>query len=202
MHYSILGGGVTQSSPNGFKEKLYEKYNLTDEDVNIIYPEYPDDEFILLSHGVKTLNLDNHIPNIFGDSYFLIDSLHTYISFYDISFHDKLWKIVSTFHPFIIFGPKGTLKVLRDLGFKTFGKWIDESYDDIYDDIDRFDKTIKLILELSKMSLDKIHEMYLDMSEVLIYNFKRYNELINDTELLKFKDEYIDNPYIKLPVVN
>ena len=37
-------------------------------------------------------------------------------------------------HPFVMVSKKGTLKYLRDIGFKTFGDFWDESYDDEEDD--------------------------------------------------------------------
>jgi hypothetical protein len=197
----------------GILQELTSKYNITKNDIlsfesklPLGTEEYETDKSIFYGKELSYMNAVTNVNSPIWDTYFQLVTLTDYFnggSAFNITrYVDKLWKIVATFQPFIVFGTPYSLETLRERGFKTFGKWIDESYDDIYDDIDRFDKTIKLILELSKMSLDKIHEMYLDMSEVLIYNFKRYNELINDTELLKFKDEYIDNPYIKLPVVN
>ena len=47
---------------------------------------------------------------------------------------EKTWKPIMVGHPFIMVGNKNNLKFLKDLGYKTFDKWIDESYDDIEDE--------------------------------------------------------------------
>ena len=39
--------------------------------------------------------------------------------------------------PFVVNGPKHSLRVLRDLGYQTFGDIVDESYDDIDDPTSR-----------------------------------------------------------------
>ena len=50
---------------------------------------------------------------------------------------EKTWKPIMVGHPFIILGNKDSLKYLKSLGYKTFDKWIDESYDDILDENER-----------------------------------------------------------------
>ena len=47
---------------------------------------------------------------------------------------EKTWRNVSYKKPFIIVGQKNTLKYFRNLGYKTFHPYIDESYDDLDDD--------------------------------------------------------------------
>ena len=51
---------------------------------------------------------------------------------------EKPMKALSAFHPIIVFGNPGALELLREFGFKTFGTWIDETYDDITDPEARF----------------------------------------------------------------
>ena len=51
---------------------------------------------------------------------------------------EKPMKALSAFHPLILFGNPGALELLREFGFKTFGAWIDETYDDIADPETRF----------------------------------------------------------------
>lgn len=47
---------------------------------------------------------------------------------------EKTWKPIVAKQIFVIIGPKGILKKLQDLGFKTFGDYIDESYDNESDE--------------------------------------------------------------------
>ena len=88
-------------------------------------------------------------------------------------------------HPVIQFGPKGHLKELRKRGFKTFGKWWDESYDDIEDDWLRFEYVCKIVHRLSTKTKEEFLDMYIDMKDVLqhnsnfIFNYDTHNNLTN-----------------------
>jgi hypothetical protein len=46
---------------------------------------------------------------------------------------EKTWKVLAQHRPFIIYGDTGVLKKLQTQGFMTFGKYCDESYDNIVD---------------------------------------------------------------------
>jgi len=88
-------------------------------------------------------------------------------------------------HPVIQFGPKGHLEELRKRGFKTFGKWWDESYDDIEDDWLRFEYVCKIVHRLSTKTKQQFLDMYIDMKDVLqhnsnfIFNYDTHNNLTN-----------------------
>ena len=43
---------------------------------------------------------------------------------------EKILKPLLNLHPFIVMSTPHTLKKITELGFKTFGRFIDESYDD------------------------------------------------------------------------
>jgi len=78
--------------------------------------------------------------------------------------------------PFIIYGTNGHLESLRGYGFKTFGRWWDESYDQ-YSGYERILKIYETIDYLSKKSLQELQFMYQDMLPTLKYN---YNHLISN----------------------
>lgn len=44
---------------------------------------------------------------------------------------EKTFKTIACSHPFIIYGNKGSLQALRELGYQTFSPFIDESYDNL-----------------------------------------------------------------------
>ena len=44
---------------------------------------------------------------------------------------EKIYKSLMLGHPFIAYGSPGYLAQLQAMGFQTFGKWIDESYDSV-----------------------------------------------------------------------
>lgn len=63
--------------------------------------------------------------------------------------HSSTFNPIYCGHPIIQFGPYGHLRKLKDLGFKTFSQWWDESYDEIEDGWNRFIAVLKVIKKLS-----------------------------------------------------
>src|SRR5262249_40124055 len=51
---------------------------------------------------------------------------------------EKPLKPLANFHPFLLLGNPGSLGLLRKLGFETFAKVLDESYDDELDPAKRY----------------------------------------------------------------
>ena len=77
---------------------------------------------------------------------------------------------MTVLQPFILFGAPGYLKYIKDLGFKTFDGFIDESYDLEYNDGKRFKMLCDEILRLSKISLEELHNWYISIIPILEYN--------------------------------
>ena len=93
---------------------------------------------------------------------------------------EKIWKPIIMGHPFMVYGNKGTLEYLKGLGYKTFDKWIDESYDN---EIDKFKRSTMIVNELTKLkkySLDDLKKMRNEMYDICDYNQKHFIELINE----------------------
>ena len=111
--------------------------------------------------------------------------------FYDQRLHltEKIFKPIVARRPFILVAAPGNLAYLKSYGFKTFDRWIDESYDSEPDP----DKRIKMISnELAKLcalSDSELKSMHQDMQEILDYNITHfYNEF---KELIV--NELVDN---------
>jgi len=82
--------------------------------------------------------------------------------------------------PFLIFGGQKTLQCLHDAGFKTFDNFWDESYDQVANHWERFDKICELVESLSKMSLTDLEIMYNEMKPILEYNKNLLTEYISN----------------------
>lgn len=85
-------------------------------------------------------------------------------------FTEKCMKPLVNFNPFVIFGNKGTLKLLKEYGFKTFDNIFDESYDDIDDRYRRFLSAYNLVKSISDMELSEIRSIYISLKDTLVYN--------------------------------
>lgn len=91
---------------------------------------------------------------------------------------EKTSRAIVCHTPFIVYGGKSFLKNLRNIGFKTFNKFWDESYDN-YSGIDRILMINKLEDTISKLSIDDLKKMYNEMKEILDHNYKTYNNLLD-----------------------
>ena len=83
----------------------------------------------------------------------------------------------------------GSLKKLRELGFKTFYPYIDESYDEEPDELKRFNMVMEQVNKLCSMELPELHDLYWSMSDILIHNHDVYYKTVIDKS--KSKIEYI-----------
>lgn len=88
--------------------------------------------------GTEEARLSAIIPvEIYNNSYYSVVAETLSNNLYS-HFTEKVAKPIVGRRPFVVFAGQNYLKNLRKLGFKTFDKIIDESYDDISDDRQRF----------------------------------------------------------------
>jgi hypothetical protein len=95
---------------------------------------------------------------------------------------EKTFRPIAHLRPFIINGDRWTLKYLKDLGFKTFDKWWDESYDNKENDWERIKALTEIIKKLCVMSTEKLLVLYEEMLPILEHNkqiLKEANEYKN-----------------------
>lgn len=81
---------------------------------------------------------------------------------------EKTFKPLAFYHPFVVFGPAGTLSHVRSQGFETFGELFDESYDLISEEARRFGMVIEQIQKFDAAAVDHI------VRDKLQYNHDRF----------------------------
>lgn len=118
--------------------------------------------------------------NIIFDTYFQYDKDPYH------HFNEKIAKPMLSNMPFIIYGVPHQLKILKELGFKTFHEYWDESYDDIINTDDRFNKLNDLVMDISRKSKSEIKNMYDDMQEILNHNNKLIKNHMETSTFHKF----------------
>jgi hypothetical protein len=109
---------------------------------------------------------------------------------------EKIWKPIMVGHPFLVYGNKGTLKYLKELGYKTFDRWIDESYDDIDDRELRCSKIVSELKKFSTKTTDELKLVREEMKEICQYNQEHFKMLYKtnyDEHANSFKIENILN---------
>jgi len=77
---------------------------------------------------------------------------------------------ISLRRPFILVAPPYSLEYVKKLGFKTFDKWWDESYDSTENHSVRMQKIFGLIDFLDSKNLNELKEMYMEMTDILEHN--------------------------------
>jgi len=101
---------------------------------------------------------------------------------------EKTWRPIKAKHPFIIAGAPNTLKRLKELGYKTFSPFINESYDEIDDDIQRLEAIIAELHRLCNFT----DQEWLSFQEFAIPIIEHnFNTLATKTtaEYILFKNE-------------
>ena len=112
--------------------------------------------------------------------------------FYDDSLHltEKIFKPIVIRRPFMLVGGVGNLAYLKSYGFKTFDRWIDESYDNETDPEARLRMVSDQLDYLRTQDITQMHEQ---MQEVLEYNhqhfYGKFREIIVDELLWNFKKQ-------------
>ena len=76
--------------------------------------------------------------------------------------------------PFIVYGCVGTLKFIRSQGFKTFGDFWSEEYDQVDCIETRTDMILSILSEWANKPPDELQTALLDMSSILEHNFLHY----------------------------
>lgn len=105
---------------------------------------------------------------IFSQCYFQIV---TETSFDKLFLSEKIYRPIQNCQPFVLLGPIGALAKLHEYGFRTFSPILDESYDLLTDEEQRFSIIEKEINRLNAMSMDEIHDLYHNkLLDICIHN--------------------------------
>jgi len=95
-----------------------------------------------------------------------------------IHFTEKIFKPIVMHQPFVVVQAPGSLKYLQSYGFKTFGDWWDESYDDIQDPAERLQAIAKIIKDIGSKDIIELEKLRMEMAGVLEHNFHHFYENI------------------------
>lgn len=85
---------------------------------------------------------------------------------------EKTFKTIAVKHPFIMVARAKTLELLKDIGYKTFSPWIDESYDNEFNESARMLMIVKEIKRLCELSPDQLTDFLNNAREICEYNYQ------------------------------
>jgi len=174
------------------------QYEVTTENLNLTNKIGVEE---VLDKGPHNLKSENNLPLSVINAWTDEDCIPHLTSYFDICFEsffyneseaisltEKVFKPIINFQPFIYVATRGSLQVLRDLGFKTFEPFIDESYDQELDNDKRLRMCYEQIKRLCLMTKQEIHEWYWKMQDILTHNHQHLlsihkNKMITETAI-------------------
>jgi hypothetical protein len=107
----------------------------------------------------------------FQDAYYNV-IVETHIN--NLFLTEKTFKPILNLQPFVIVGAARSLRLLRELGYKTFGDYIDESYDNIEDPEQRLKQCLHTVEQISRMSHSEHMVDQHDMRKILLHNQQHF----------------------------
>lgn len=96
-------------------------------------------------------------------------------------YDEKPLNAIINYRPFILVGPPGSLELMRKDGFKTFGDFWDESYDQEWNHKTRLEMIFDLMLEINDWSIEKCQQTHTQMEEILKHNYNNINYDLQST---------------------
>jgi len=174
------------------KNKIIKGYSL----LNKIYKNTLDVDDFKKIDG-RALEIDD--KRLYEKTCFSVISETEMFSNFDRYITEKSIKPIQQLHPFIMIAPYGSLQYLKSLGFKTFDKWWDESYDLEKNNIKRLLMVYDLFKSLNEKSFEEWNKIHKEMKSILIYNkenLKNYSYK-NDNIVLNNLKKYLSNEHIQ-----
>lgn len=87
---------------------------------------------------------------------------------------EKTLKAIALGMPFVTVAAANSLEYLREYGFKTFGDFWDESYDQEADDFLRLEKVVALLKDLDQMSEPELQHLWKATRPVVMHNWNHF----------------------------
>lgn len=164
-------------------EEVYEKLNSCKDQIMSIPEMYLDTPDLTTNRAILTPNTDylyeQTYVSIVGETNFLTTPEYESGRFLS----EKTFKPIAQKHPFIIISVPFMLQKLREIGYRTFHPFIDESYDSEMHDGTRMLKIIQEIKRLSNLSGIELQQYLMGCKEICEHNL----------EVLKSKKTFITN---------
>jgi len=182
--FSVYKRGKYYMENNNEAIELLE--SVEHEMINSFPDLYLDNDDLITNRAI----LDNSTNYLYNETYFTVVTETFFFTRerpedYGHFLSEKTFKPVAMRHPFIIMSTPHFLDKFKEIGYKSFGPWIDESYDKEMDDSKRMMMIIREIERLSKLSETELEEFLVAMRDICEHNYqllmsKQLNEFYRD----------------------
>ena len=92
-------------------------------------------------------------------------------------FSEKIWKAMLAGQPFLLLNQPYALKKLKEMGYQTFDKWFDESYDEELNLHKRIKKIVSVVKKYSEYSPQQLMSIRNEMYPILKHNLELFNNI-------------------------
>jgi hypothetical protein len=141
---------------------------------------FKNDNFILKRSDLEKILIENTHNSAASADYSSYDYQNSLIEvvletlFDDTRNHltEKSLRPIACRQPFILASTPGSLQYLRDYGFRTFEKYIDETYDTIQNASERLQAIITEMQRISNLTPQQKHQLTHDIQPILDHNQK------------------------------
>ena len=123
---------------------------------------------------------ENSLVNIVMETYFFNKIIHI---------TEKTYKPIAFMQPFVLVGAAGSLQHIKDMGFKTFGEFWDESYDQETDDKKRFEMITSVLKEIANWPEEVKIDFTYAVKSIVTYNAAHLNTM-QDIEIGNLVEKY------------
>jgi hypothetical protein len=138
MKDGVLNNGIVSGNEITLRDKDTENLVGDYQDIKKEFPKFIDGDWS------KTNAANQYNVDIYKNS--LLTVITETIFFDDVAFvTEKIFKPITMGHPLVLFASQGTLRCLEQMGFRTDWCGIDPVYNDIEDNLERFNATQQVI---------------------------------------------------------
>ena len=102
---------------------------------------------------------------------------------------EKTYKPIFYKQPFILVSEPYSLKYLHSMGYKTFGSFIDESYDEITNPYQRMKHITSEVLKINSMSLEQLENIRVQIQDIVEHNYNVFMSRPSEKVLVKHIEE-------------
>lgn len=201
MTYESISSGIRNAiEVSNEKNNLISDYRYPGKKKSNIFIEMDESELDNIARTYSTLPIDtfpkemNQTVSYLEDAYIHVPNQNVYKNIFielvsetisdrntfgknNIFITEKVARPIRACRPFIVFADAGYYRELKDLGFKTFDRWWDESYDDDISSEEALVRIRATVSEISSWSDDKCERVFNEMYHVLSHNRTRLDRL-------------------------
>lgn len=116
--------------------------------------------------------IESHFDAFLFEIFYLFRKTYEVETFSPAFPTEKTWKVMACKKPFVVASTPFFLKGIKQLGFKTFSPFIDESYDEIIDNKQRLDAVVNESIRISKLPTEEYNKLVLDCKEICEHNYE------------------------------